>query len=352
MRDRVPWETAQKILSATNAPRGMGWERTLQKLADADPEAAKHIDALRNSLVQQERVGEKLSRFYRLSSGDMEELRAKLLSSEITSGPFSNKYPSLLTDGELKELGSHPHTLVAVEKTEDGIAAVYCAVRTILIREAVSISGLGSAAADLLAGYDKVFGYKQRRMQAFDVVWVPHSGNYVDVRVDYPDGVNIATGEIAQNEVRSALHNTIGQDYLTNEVNLFPLITPIYKASEGTVIEIAFETGSASRKHETMRRKNLCLRKEPYHKGGSDAIFGDIEPYLLSVQWVRSHSRGVVSRPEVTFYGSARTASVGIQIDVVIRKCLDDSDYEFVRSRIAHYLSELAKKNSQQNAAA
>lgn len=343
MRRRMPWEVAQKALMLADAPRGMGWERTIAKFADPASSAEDFVDPLTEALREHERAGEKLVRFYRLALPEMKKLRDALLKHTVTKSVFTDSYPGLLSEAELKAHAPQPHQLVAIETCEDGVAATFCSIRVVLIREPVTPSSLPAAAASALADYDQVFGYRQARLQAFDTVWVPHAGDLVDVRVDYPTGLGVDVAETAASHTRSALAATLGHDYLAEEVNVFPLIRRIYKeAAEGTIVELGFETGGASRKHETMRRKSLCLRDEVYHRAGATALKGEIEPYLLSVQWPRRYGKATVSRPELTFHGTARTAESGVMTDVVIRKCIGDADYEHVRSRIEHHLTAMA----------
>jgi hypothetical protein len=74
-------------------------------------------------------------------------------------------------------------------------------------------------------------------------------------------------GEAAQNRIRMELATLVKADNLSSPVNLFPLINEMYKAQgEGTVVELAFGTTTASLKREKMRRRAACLREEAYTK--------------------------------------------------------------------------------------
>lgn len=178
--------------------------------------------------------------------------------------------------------------------------------------------------------------------QAMDVVWIPSSGNVIDIRIDFPQGMHRDVGEAAQAAVRSEFFKLIGaDDSLGTPVNLFPLINAIYRApKEGTVVELAFGTTTASTKHEKMRRKAHCLREETYHKGGKAALSTPIEPYRLSVHWRRKIGRDKFSVPELSLHSSGR-ASADTRpelIDAVIRNCMGADDFDYVKSRMEHYL--------------
>jgi hypothetical protein len=123
------------------------------------------------------------------------------------------------------------------------------------------------------------------------------------------------------------------------------LINQIYKsATEGQVVELAFGTTTASLKHERMRRRAMCLRKEAYHIGGKAALAAPIEPYRLSVVWKLPLANGF-STPELGLYSSSFAAGSRnpTLTDAVIRKCMGANDFAHVESRIEHFLSTLAK---------
>jgi hypothetical protein len=190
--------------------------------------------------------------------------------------------------------------------------------------------------------YEEVYGLKQIRHQAMDIVWIPTHGNYIDVRIDFPQGMHRDVGEAAQAFVKSEFLKLIGDDGLSVPVNLFPLINKIYRTpKEGVVVELAFGTTTASSKHEKMRRKAQCLREETYHKGGKAALNTPIEPYRLSVLWKILIGQKKYSTPELSLNSSSRMSADAqpALVDAVIRNCMGRADFDHVKSRMEHFLS-------------
>ena len=153
-------------------------------------------------------------------------------------------------------------------------------------------------------------------------------------------------GEAAQSRIKTEIATLVKSDNLSSPINLFPLINEMYKAqNEGTVVELAFGTTTASLKHEKMRRRAACLREEAYHRGGKAALSTPIEPYRLSIMWTLPLGEGF-SRPELSLHSNSIVSgsSNPILIDAVISKCMSIRDFSHVEDRIKHFLSELSKQ--------
>jgi hypothetical protein len=340
MRARMPWPVGQRVLRENNLPRGRGWDNTLEHFRDRDADYSKKLDALEAALKEHFLCGEKLVQFYEVSKSVSRDLVERLRSTRIPNSPFKAAYPSVLPEAELERVPSTP-TLVAVETTDDGVAAVFASARSVELREPVPHSA--RLADALLSKYDEIIGVKHVRQQAMDVVSVSAKNPHVSIRVDYPHGLHRDVGEAAQCVVKTEFAKIVKNDQLpVLPINLFPLINKMYKQrGEGVVVELAFGTTTASLKHEKMRRRVSCLREETYHKGGKAALRTPIEPYRLSIIWLRPLKDGF-SRPELGLYSTA--AMVGSPIPVlreaVIRKCMGISDFDHVTSRMSHFLSQ------------
>lgn len=338
----MPWEVAQKVLEINDAPRSMGWARTLEKLCNGEEEETGDVsENLREALREHILGGEKLCRFYRLPQRRMDELRSALLNAQIGDTPFAEAYPVLLPEEAI--VANHPTIphLVAVEQMTDGIAAVFASTRAIELRETIEVESLDPAAAEALSQFEEVVAVRHAKSQAMDVLWVPHTGSLIDVRIDFPKGMQQDAGNFAHERMQQIVQTSLGAAYITDPVNLFGLIDLMYlEPTEGTVVELAFGTSTASLKHEKMRRRSLCLRSETYHVGGKAALNMPIEPYKLSIQWDRQHGE-VRSRPEMSLNSTYRIASSnnGEMTEVSVRRCVTLDDFDFVRSRIEHYLS-------------
>lgn len=341
LRTRMPWDVGKRLLASLDIPKGHGWDKTVERLEKNSDHVEVHSDELISSLKEHFVCGEKLSRFYEVPKDELAKVRRVLLSHKISASAFSKKYPALLSDAEIeKNYNQAKHTLIDVIKSEDGVAAVFASLRAIFVREQLDADDLPSELADKLAQYDEIVGVRLIKFQAMDIVWIPHDGTFVDVRVDFPRGMHHDQGLAALEATRAAFQTVVGTEPLGTPVNLFPLINLIYKeAKEGVVVEMAFGTTTASLKHEKMRRSGTDLRLEKYHQGGKAALKTPIEPYRLSVEYSLSFD-GVTSLPELSLNGTSRMAGSPEPklLDVTIRKCVGLADYEHVRSRIEHFI--------------
>ncbi|WP_245261405.1 hypothetical protein [Mesorhizobium sp. L103C131B0] len=341
MRSRMPWPVGRRILLENEVSRGRGWDQTLGKLIHNAGRLETKIEPLVDALREHILCGEKISTFYEVAPDAMEASRNALLSATIPTSPFSEAYPYLLSEDELLNAPAGIF-LAAVETNEDGVAAVFSSVRVVTVREPILPTDVPEAAAEIFDDYEEIVGLKTIRLHACDTVWLPHDGKHIDVRIDYPVGTLHEVAVAAQARVADAFHEIVGVRLLATPVNLFPLIDRIYKdPKEGTVVELGFGTTTSSLKHEKMRRKMLDLREEQYHKGGKAALQTPIEPFRLSIVWKRLAGNGVISNPEMSINSSARSAGAQLPCieTVVIRKCMGQADYEFVRSRIEHHLA-------------
>lgn len=338
LKARVPWEVAQKIFEDNDIPRGMGWDRTLEKLAVSDdfPDSGESdlIEAMREHVL----AGEKLTRFYGISPEGLSTLRSAIAGLTISAtSKFGAAYPLPVPDTEIAASVITKPALAAIDVNDDGTALVFASIRAQEVREPVEVS---QEMEDVLSAYEQVVGIRHIKRQAMDVVWIPNEGSTVDVRIDFPKGMVLEQGAFAHEQVREQLALLVGQDHLSSPVDLFPIVDKLYRnTGDGTVVELAFGTSTASLKHEKMRRSSICLRTETYHVGGTTALTAPIEPYRISVQWEREHG-SVRSRPELSLQGQFRmTHLVDTPLhEAVIRKCLDTGDYNFVRGRVESYM--------------
>lgn len=180
-------------------------------------------------------------------------------------------------------------------------------------------------------------------MQAMDIVWVPKKTGPIEIRVDFPPGFPADSCVSAINYIKTKFCDTFSIDFSDESIDVFSLIKKIYDdQNEGQVVELAFGTTTKSHKHEKMRGKNLCLRRELYHQAGKRALKTDIEPHRLAIRWDYVSLEGIVSHPELMLHTTvydAASASPSIK-DFAIRNCVGIEDYEFVRERILHHLRQ------------
>lgn len=343
----MPWAVAQRVLSECEVRRSQGWEKTIEQLSNDTVDYLQQGDKLKEALKEHILCGEKASTFFHVPSNEMEEARGVITRLQAPVNEFQKAYPLSLTD---EQLSSQPlgGQLAAIEKREDGVGLVFCSPRTMTSREPLLAADFPDNGVHLFNRFDEIVGMKIRRFHAFDIVWVPNEGNLIDVRIDYPTGAHLDQVLAALKDIINKLKDVFGKHILVSDVNLFPLIDSMYfDPKEGHVVELGFGTTTASLKHEKMRRGGLCLRKEAYHKGGSDALGTPIEPHRISIVWRRPISDKAFSTPELSLNSNSFAAGSDDPTlkTVLIQKCMGEDDYQFVRQRIEYHLETKRSEN-------
>lgn len=209
------------------------------------------------------------------------------------------------------------------------------------VREHIDVEALPDAVVQSFDDYEEIIGVKTIRFHAFDVIWIPVKGNTLDVRIDFPEGT-LSDVAVAARKMTLTEFVRLTAVAIPEPTNVFPLIDRMYNdGSEGTVVELGFGTTTASLKHEKMRRRKLDLRDETYHKGGKAALETPIEPFKLSIRWHRVVGKKLNSEPELSLNSNSRAAGSSNPVldRLVVRRCMGNDDYYYVRSRIAHHLA-------------
>lgn len=337
---RVPFDVSKPMFELHDITRGRGWSGTVEKLAEKKSLSDEKADALLEALREHELAGEKLCRFYRVDDATMKAVRAKLSGVQAAMGAMQAAYPFLLDEAELKKLPLGQPVLLSIDEVDGGLAAVFGSVRALRVREPVDPKSFPDSAANILADYDEVVGFKLIRHQAIDVVWLPNTGHVIDLRIDYPRGTHADIGRASQNSAMAAFVKLVGADPFGAPINLFPLLSKMYDADgEGRVVELAFGTTTRSIKHERMRVSVDCLRTELYHMGGKKSLKTPVRPYKVSIAYSVSLGGGIETNPELNLHTTSHIAeNPNPQLyDAVIRKTVGLIDFDHVRQRLLHF---------------
>ncbi len=344
LRQRVPWSVASRILKEQQLPRGQGWDRTVERLCSGDYQDANTIAGLQAALREHILYGEKLVRIYDLDEKKNSAVEI-IQNVKIKQTSFAKRFPETLPEDELTDTSAEP-VLVYVEESDEAVSAVFASVRAMQLRESVPTDEIPDEAKGILGNYDEVVGIKNVRYEAFDVISISRKSPRAVVLIDHPLGASKDSGVAAHTQIVHCFSKIVGQNILSQPINLFPLINAMYRArSEGVVVELAFGTSTASLKHEKMRRKSLCLREEAYHKGGKAALSTPIEPHRLSIIWRRPLASGGSSAPELSLHTTTTIAGSPLPVlwEAEIRKCIGVDDFSYVNSRIEYFLSQKKK---------
>jgi hypothetical protein len=328
------------MLASAGLPRSQGWDRTIRRLEDDDEVYPAATLALEQALLEHYICGEKQSIFFKLSMDEIGALREAARQLHAPDNALREAFPFVASADRLHDATREP-VLLHVEEFDQGIAVLFGSVREVSVREEISRADLPSAVSEELGAYDELVGIRHTLHQAMDILWIPIASPYVELRIDAPSGTQQETLDAATQRLVVKCAEINPSLTVQPRLNLFPAIKALYEAAdEGTVVELAFATTTASLKHEKMRLKKICLRRERYHSAGMMAIARDISPYKLSIIWHRATAAEVSSVPELSLSSSARIAAADqpTLYRAVISNCVNLSDYEFVRDRLIRHL--------------
>lgn len=333
------------ILKICDLPVGRGWDDTVKKLVDST-KADEFLDGfnqLKEWYCNHLLVGEKAVKLFSVQRNRIDNLIKQFLLHEIESNIFHETYPFLLTEEKLMQADSLPK-LVEVRNLENGLAVVFCTKRFFTERTEIDPDGLNEEAKKALDGYDELVGIKQHVRQFFDTVVLWKNKNFIEVRVDITSGMPSQERSRAFIQIIKQFNNLSNRKLgietaLRENVNFFPLIDRLYESEEGKVGELAFTTDEGSIKFEKMRRGEVDLRDETYHRAGRKAV-DHITPYKLAILWKFNLLEEIETQPELLLPGQARVLSNSTQElgEVIIRKCSGLEDYDFVFEKIILYL--------------
>ncbi|MBK67620.1 MAG: hypothetical protein CMP22_05780 [Rickettsiales bacterium] len=345
MKDKkIPWHIASKMLNNRGFQASNGWENTIEK-AKTYKENLEEVDihGLIQDFKSNSMCGEKMVSFYHLDREQIDILQNFFLNEKIDETIFSEFYPLPLPKSKINKQKHSAPKLTSVEKLTDGVAVVFCSIRNIETREPIHKNSINFGSEYSIDDYSSIIGVKKIKLQAYDVIWLPNEGNLISLRTDFQKEYSQLHATEAQKTLRKTLE--IGLKRKMGEpANLFPLIQKIYKnKEEGTVVELAFTTTTASNKHERMRRrgKQECLRREAFHDGGTKALKGQIEPYKIGVQWHPLEQKNYLSSPELNIYATKKNIANDTNPIVSyaeIRKCIGMPDFNLIQDKIYHYL--------------
>jgi hypothetical protein len=168
MSERMPWPVAQRVLTEAELPRGHGWEKTISALSDETVDFSEKIETTATALIEHHLCGEKLVRIYKVTHDAKAAIQSKLKRIAIPESDFKDSYPIYLTEDKLDVASSTP-TLIAIEYTRHGTGVVFASARIVTTRETLDSTDLKEGLYD---EYEEVYGLKQIRHQAMDIVWI------------------------------------------------------------------------------------------------------------------------------------------------------------------------------------
>ncbi|MFC0200583.1 hypothetical protein [Paracoccus rhizosphaerae] len=350
IRNRMPWAIASRAFRANGIPTSQGWDRTIGRLKSLKDDKLETI--IESLLFEHALFGEKFTKFYSVTDKQKNKIREFIEGVDIPNNVFSAAFPKEVNKAAFENV-TEPQVPVAKFSNGDGMCLVYTSEMKLTYREKLSAGDFGEAVSDILRGYDEIIGLKFRSVQLFNVIWISHFDNLLEVRVDNPQGMPSEASHQLHSLLKGMINNALGKNKLEFARDLFPLIDSIYNSEDGKVVELGFSTSTGSVKLEKMRRTKTCLREELYHVGGKRELKTRISPYKISVQWSFGGDDEAY-RPELTLAGTSRglnsiaaKQSAPQVTGASIANCIGAVDYEHVRERISAHLTKVSPASSE-----
>lgn len=342
---RTPYLIMNKLVSSKELPTGHGYEKLKANLLGLKGEARASAEQdLISFYEEQILVGEKAVVLLKPTiEGFRESLIEALRQLEIPESEPQKLFPLYLPQTELLQLEDTPY-LCNVREDEQYLYVIFSSKRFFTERVEVPLSDIKDTEKDGYSNYDEIVAVRRHYQQFFDVVSVPKSEGSVEIRVDAPGlmpkaEINRAVEQIEKELWR--LGKNAGLETTTNleKVNLFPLIDRIYGSSTGSVCELGFVTDSGGIKTARMRRIADDLRKEAYHKAGSQS--SEIVPFRIGVRWQRTAADGLLSNPELLIPGKFQQLSAPSkekQYHCAVKRCVGLDDYKFILDKVSQLI--------------
>lgn len=330
----MSWTLGRAFLHQADIPAGHGWDSTRKKL-EKEKFAADQIESLRENCISHILCSDKAVTLIKCQASKRQAL-AKQLRAEI-NGDFSDRIlKKFLSSTPSKAI--YKPLLLAVEDREDALYAVYHSTRIQELREELDQSDFeDEQAKEIIGEFSEVVGIKRSLSRAFEVIVIPNDTNRdIEFRMDL-SGAPVEQAAKCRLQIEQDLEDEV-PGFNEGYVNLFPAIHKLYGDKKaGRVVDMSCVVPTGSTKNEKMRRKGTCLRDEPFHVGGVNAVDGKIEPYSIALAWKPKNSK--MPPRELQIHGSIRDLhSANPSINYFIAKnCGEESQLDQMINLVRKY---------------
>lgn len=343
--DAYSFRLVQAQLRDAHMPTAQGWEPLLAKYSSIPVEEkalATWLESARQIFWNAIIVSRRAVVVFDVSDDQLEIFDERAASSLIDhTVPFAAPFPYPV-DEDLLRASSYNGKFVATTVSENGDTWYFaCAKRSFRNRVAITVEelgeDLGTAARDMLQGYDEVIGIKSGVLQAYDAVVIRRERRQVEIHIDLCCPFSDADIGQARTYYTNILNNVvIASDDTSLRLllshNFFPDIQRLYNTEGGMVSSLGHATGTKSIKEERMRSRLLDLRDELFHKEGMREI-GETDAFSIRKGWLAVHKHAV---PTVIIPGHfAMVDQPGGRVDyAIVENCLDFTDFQQVMNHL------------------
>lgn len=334
----ISFTNFRNALKNHNLPASTGWDPTVEKLKPGltgqDKEKyAVAIESIHNELTS---FGDKCLKVFEIDSVYLKALIESMAKDFVCDSDLSGHYPYPMPRDELQEYNGGA-TCVAYMQIGNQHDFILCSKIRVTEREEMPGTALGDEAVQDFGAFDELIGIRRRPVQLFDVISIDPVAGYLDIRLDGLKKISVEDLKLRVTAIERIINEfakkTLGVDrLLANPINFYPAIERLYEAPDGTIGELGHVTDAAGIYKEKMRRKDLDVRKDPYHHGGTEAV-KNLNPFSISKRWISKQGYGY---PEVAIPAHFSVASSEDPvIDMIyIFGCTCIEDYNFVMMKV------------------
>lgn len=338
IRKRFKYRVARRMYSVGNVPNGRSYDEVYAKLEeDEGLLSAVKVAPLRSALIEALLVNDKLVYCYDIDENHLKSAH-KAMEVAMNGSPASHSkttFPLSVSESELKKIPLNEPEAVSLLELDGVTAVLFSTVRLIEKREGIDVKQLSPV---ISAQYDSVVGLKKSLVQCVNAILIPYSGSRCYILTDNHDAVTPSSAALDQITMRNVINKLIGATFLPSPTNLFSAIRNLYlNTAEGDVALLSHAVPNGI-KHERMKR-GKCVRKERFHKGGLEAVDGDITPYQIALRWTIDGDHGT-ARPELRLLGNFRTIYdiVPSLSEADIENCATFNELHFVLDRLQKHV--------------
>lgn len=351
MRAKIPFGTMRPVLDQLHIPKSSGWDNTISKLLDML--SSCHDQALieetktklEGAYIEFLYCGEKDLRLYKLTDEQTVAMEKALRNLQAPDSVFSKAFPYPISDDLQRSNGSD---LVPTQITTlgDQPTAVFCSIRS--FDEVIPLSN-NTLKDETVTQYSidddsELFVKRKARRQFFDVISLNTSKNVLEVRLDQGSGMGRTSKDKAHKDLIAKAEELLSLELkarviLPQSINLFPAVDSLYRGSAGRVCELGFTVNSGSVKSEKLRRHDTDIRTEQFHKGGRDAVDGQLSPYRIAVVWKFRADAADESNPELNLPGTKKSLSSPTKVPLLnatITGCFYDEDFRAILTELVN----------------
>ncbi|WP_436136203.1 hypothetical protein [Acidovorax sp. LjRoot129] len=340
MRGIAPWPVMRAFLKRSGLPVARGWDEVIEKFNELPAlERTRAEASVEKFLTDYHLHGEKWVTFLEVPEHFRDRLSTYLGSLQPENGQATSDFPLRMADDFLMTEEQDILQLVKVTTQGDVVSLIFSGIAAAERKDTIYpdqfvTSGIPPA----FTGYEEIVLIRRQASQYFPVIVFDKAQGLVQALV--PSLGNMSAEDVLLTNLTRKINELLVAEFqldlqLLRNHNLFPAIHNIYmEPTEGTVVELGFQTETGSAKLERMKEHDL--RQEPFHVKGKAAVFNTLLEFRLTVRWeLNGHNvelmlpgttRTIAKSPPYALYRARITGTVDqAEFGHCIAKLLDYS---------------------------